>query len=314
MKPIILIAAILFYGFATAQTVNIPDPYFEQALITKGIDSDGIVNGMVLANNVANVTQLILDAVNDRQIASLTGLEAFSNLETFIIGYSGITTLNVSSNTMLKTLNCRSNSLTAIDLSTNLLLENLYIGNDWDLGPFNNIFQLDLSNNPNIKFVEVSNLAGGLDWINLKNGNNNPDMEIQLGYSLPAPGNTNVICIEVDNQNLATSNQFPYSEWNVRTGYNAFYNFSDNCTMSIATSNVEKLKVYPNPVSDVLYFTDATGTEVSSVKLYDISGRQVKEYNGIVNNSVNVSGLAKGIYIVKIFSGNAAVSRKIIVE
>jgi hypothetical protein len=62
MKVIFFAVAILLpCFFATAQTVSIPDPYFEQALIARNIDSDGIINGQVLASDVENVIELIFD-------------------------------------------------------------------------------------------------------------------------------------------------------------------------------------------------------------------------------------------------------------
>jgi len=317
MKPEIFFFAILFSCVCvTAQTVSIPDPNFEQALITRNIDSDGLINGQVLVSDVANVTTLIFDSsnFNETQIASLTGLEAFTNIETLEIVFSQITTLDVSHNIMLKNLNCRNNWLTSINVSLNPLLENLYIGNTWDLAPYNDIRQLDLRHNPNIKIIDVSNLAGGMNWINLKNGNNNPDMEIQLGFSMPSPANTNVVCIEVDNEDLALNNQYPYSEWYVVNGYNALYNYSGNCTLFTQNPLNKDLYIYPNPVSDVLYILNPNGTVINNVQLYDVSGRLVVEYKNVGDSGINVSMLAKGVYVIKIPDGTTITSRKIIVE
>ena len=41
-----------------AQTTAIPDPYFEQALIDLGIDSDGTINGSVATADIEVVTTL----------------------------------------------------------------------------------------------------------------------------------------------------------------------------------------------------------------------------------------------------------------
>jgi len=46
MKTILYILFIIPIGYkATAQITLIPDPKFEQFLINKGIDSDGVING-----------------------------------------------------------------------------------------------------------------------------------------------------------------------------------------------------------------------------------------------------------------------------
>ena len=54
------------------------------------------------------------------------------------------------------------------------------------------------------------------------------------------------------------------------------------------------VRVYPNPVGDVMYLTD----EAASVKVYSVCGACVAEaYNA---SSLNVASLPQGVYIVKI--------------
>ncbi|MDR2204774.1 MAG: zinc-dependent metalloprotease [Flavobacteriaceae bacterium] len=62
-------------------------------------------------------------------------------------------------------------------------------------------------------------------------------------------------------------------------------------------SDVEKenIDVYPNPVKDILYIQGDT-FNVQSSRIYDISGKLVKTFSG---NSVDVSALQKGVYILK---------------
>jgi hypothetical protein len=181
MIKILLTMLIIAFGYnAAAQITTIPDAAFEEALIDLNIDSDGIVNGEVLTSDIQNVTQLILDGSTNgavSNITNLTGIHYFTGLENLTINFSLLSVLDVSHNTQLKILNCNSNLLTGIDVSSNILLEELYLGNNGDVGPFNEITEIDLSNNVNINTLEVSNMST-LDKINLKNGNNNPDMNI----------------------------------------------------------------------------------------------------------------------------------------
>lgn len=317
MKTLLLFFSLGTCLCLTAQTVNIPDPYFEQALIDKNIDSDEIVNGLVLLADVVNVTELTLgydENPEEMEITSLAGLEAFSGLESLAVTFTQITSLNLSQNTQLKYLNCSSNMLASIDFSANILLESLILGNSTDLAPFNEFTQVDLSNNPNIKFLEVANLAAGLDWINLKNGNNNPDMTIQLGFALPYEENTHVVCIEVDNAEAAQNNEYPYSEWDIDDAFDAYYTFTENC--SLRTNNPEYMqgvKVYPNPASNIIYLDSPQSATAYSAQLYDVSGRMVREYV-VITAGMDVSALAKGLYVLKISNGKATTSHKIIVE
>ena len=68
-------------------------------------------------------------------------------------------------------------------------------------------------------------------------------------------------------------------------------------TISLETVNIpdrdNKLLLYPNPVKDILNLSE----EVSNIRITDVSGRAVKQFS-VAGKSVNVSRLAKGIYII----------------
>lgn len=59
-----------------------------------------------------------------------------------------------------------------------------------------------------------------------------------------------------------------------------------------------KVAIYPNPTTDLFYFN--VPGDALSVKIYDLSGRVVKEERKLMNNSVNVSSILKGLYKVMI--------------
>lgn len=40
----------------------------------------------------------------------------------------------------------------------------------------------------------------------------------------------NSVCIELDDADLAISNQYPYSEWDIYDN-DVYYNFSENCNL-----------------------------------------------------------------------------------
>lgn len=72
----------------------------------------------------------------------------------------------------------------------------------------------------------------------------------------------------------------------------------------------EKITVYPNPAKDVLHFSE----EVYNIKITDLSGKTVKEFYAF-GKSVNVSGLAKGVYMIMATSKSGKmVSEKFIKE
>lgn len=62
-----------------------------------------------------------------------------------------------------------------------------------------------------------------------------------------------------------------------------------------------KTIVYPNPSNDgkvKIIFEDASGTR--SITVSDVSGRTVRQVNGITNNNVTIENLNPGIYTIRI--------------
>ena len=113
--------------------VFIPDSNFEQSLIDLGIDTDGIVNHIILRSDALAVTDLQLTNSQDPygnplipsttgKIANLTGIEAFVNLTKLGLGFSDITMVDLTFNKELDDLFLADNQLTAIDISKNIKL------------------------------------------------------------------------------------------------------------------------------------------------------------------------------------------------
>ena len=73
-----------------------------------------------------------------------------------------------------------------------------------------------------------------------------------------------------------------------------------------------QLKIYPNPVQDVLTITLENKASLSAYAIYDISGKQVM--TSILNptNRIQVSGLSKGLYFIKVKAANSEMVGKFI--
>lgn len=305
-----------FNFMAIAQTSAITDPVFEQVLIDQGIDTDGTINGQIATADALNVTSLtILSPYTGDEvewITDLTGIEAFTNLETLTVNLTMIEQLNISTLVNLKYLDCVDNMLTSLDVSGNPLLEYLSLFMGGDVLPINNISEIDLSNNPNIHTLN----AYGIDYINLKNGNNNPDMVIDISagtWGMDPEHKNGHTCIEVDDEAAAQSGQLPYSQWEI-THENQSYELVEVCSLSVSPLMANKaISVYPNPVSDVLHI-NAQGTPVHKAELYDTAGRLVKEYVDINNSNIFLSGTEKGTYLLKIVTDKGSQNAYIIVQ
>ncbi len=86
--------------------------------------------------------------------------------------------------------------------------------------------------------------------------------------------------------------------------YKFFTNTMDFPT-DIKNTTIESLNIYPNPASDILFVSQ----DVDEIAIFDVTGKLVlKEFN---NNSINISALNSGLYIVKTISEGKNYEHKI---
>lgn len=125
-------------------SMNFPDANFRD-FISKEIDKD--------CDDILSPEELMKTLsinVNNKEIASLKGIEYFINLEKLQCNGNNLTELDISKNTYLTLLSCDRNQLTSIDLSHNLMLKQFAILN-------NQLTNIDLSHNTALKSINVDN-------------------------------------------------------------------------------------------------------------------------------------------------------------
>ena len=97
--------------------------------------------------------------------------------------------------------------------------------------------------------------------------------------------------------------------------------FSGNFTNTVLSNetfvNNKNVAIYPNPVKDVLNITVKDFSGEVAVKVIDINGREVftqkiNNFNGL--NSINLSSLSTGIYVLKLQGESLNYSEKLILE
>lgn len=317
MKKLILTILTLVPTITTAQVTLIPDSTFEQLLINLNIDSDGIVNGQMLTSDVQNVTQLnLFEGGSGFWIQDMTGIEDFINLETIEGAFHSFGKVNLNNLTNLKSVIIPSNTLTYIDLSNNVNLEYLVIGNaDLEFFQYNVISDLDLSNNPKLEYLNAHSLFG-LSYINLRN-HNADKLKIILGWqSSPYVGpNYNTVCIEVDDPVAANNKTFPYNNWEIINDNFVDYYFNDVCTLSIEKFVNENFKIYPNPATEYVSIEqkETDGVTLKSVQILESSGKWIKSVKDNFNQ-IDVSHLSKGMYLFVIQTDKGNKTEKIIIK
>ena len=92
----------------------------------------------------------------------------------------------------------------------------------------------------------------------------------------------------------------------------------DNATFSYGAlsansfSQIDGLKMYPNPTKNNLYIETALNSDIN-VSVVNMLGKEVVNTK-VANNTINVSNLTSGIYIVKITEEGKTSTKKLIIE
>jgi len=233
-----------------------------------------------------------------------------SNLTELEFSFNSISTIDLSNNTLLERLGCQSVDIVNIDLSLNTVLERLLIG-----GPLasidltNNLLlqrlivfgamdTIDVSNNTVLEEITIS--SQNLTTADLRNGNNVNLTEV-LFLTVP-----NLTCVYVDDKTYSEAN------WtNPNPGLTNFVETEQECNTILSVNNVETISfnVYPNPATSFLNIK--TTTTIKEAVIYNLLG---KELLIISASQINISDLAKGMYLLSIKGENNAVTTKSFVK
>ena len=82
-------------------------------------------------------------------------------------------------------------------------------------------------------------------------------------------------------------------------------------TLSNNSFDKTQFSLYPNPITNELYIENEE-IDIQQIKIYNLSGKQVLRVDYQNNQPIDVSNLAKGMYLVKIKTENGSVTKKFI--
>lgn len=120
MTSYLYIPLLLLSLYGNTQTVAIPDENFEKALISLKIDDE--FDGKIDLSRAKEVTEL---DIRGKEIKSLVGLEAFTNLKSIACSENKIEEANFDLNPQLEYIIILRNRLTKLEVSKNLNLVKL---------------------------------------------------------------------------------------------------------------------------------------------------------------------------------------------
>ena len=175
MKKLFLVLGwLLLFQTVHAQTVDIPDANFLNAIIEEGVDVNG--DGIIQVSEVTNISEL---DVSNHEITDITGINEFKNLVHFNCSQNSIDTIDLDL-PLLETLDCNSNynSLRVLKLESvpSLKKLNCYLSANFlrvlDLNFVPNLEHLDcgatlfdtmlIANIPKLKYLKIDR-----HWSNL---------------------------------------------------------------------------------------------------------------------------------------------------
>ena len=272
---------------ADVWTIKVDPTILTTLMQIQGLDANNDGN-ITLAEAAAFIGELDL---SNSGITLVDGLQAFTKITTLNLSGNGISDLSPLTGLTIELLSKNSNTTKTVS-TTPLALENLIISN--------NSFQtLNLESLVNLKTVDISNNQD-LVTLSIKNGKN------ETITSFISTGTPNLTCILVDNKNAAY-----LSNWNIDNS-NSFANSITDCRQNVlSVDNVllKSLKIYPNPVRNILTIKLSNQVEYKKATITNLTGKVVLKSN---EKSINVHQLSKGMYLLKIDTNKGTIIKKIV--
>ena len=213
-------------------------------------------------------------------------------------GASSLTTFHKPSSGMVTANFNGCSSLTELDLSPGV--------SDVNLNGCTSLTDLEiqnlpifLNNNPNLSSLDISSCSSlnevvlrstAINCFNAKNGNSN--LRVRTYFD-----NT-ISCIEVSDTNIANLNNW-IIEPNVSLSTDC--SFASNCfDFTSVDEQSTKIKVYPNPTSNLINI-DVPGFENKVLtELYDLNGRLLENSNNAI---ISLKNYRRGIYMLQVTYG-----------
>ena len=238
----------------------------------------------------------------------------FGDITRFNCSMNGnnITAISTKTNPILEELQCIGNAISTLDLSHNVELSELYcLGNQLtslDLSHNHKLTKLACYDNPQLQHIDVNgcyplsrvvvygcNLSDcGLDSLlralPRRSSDNKGKIFIKDGTSTN-PGSGGCQDTIASHKNWVV---LDYNGGSPDTIANTHYTCADTPTDNDRhPTNETDIKIYPNPVADILYLSATART----IHIYDIYGIEVARATD--TDKVGVSHLPDGVYIVR---------------
>ncbi|PQL93999.1 T9SS type A sorting domain-containing protein [Apibacter adventoris] len=267
----------------------------------------------------------------------LTYLDVIKNpkLVEFSCGKNQLKVLDISKNPKLEEFGCEKNQLTVLDISNNPNLKSIYcFENQLKLSTLKGDFsKLDIYSKLGPQALLKGGTKGFFELIDLSTEYNiNGTLTIfkwydkatnqEVGvfaskgtfYAGPANAGKTLICKMTNTLYPGLILEYEVKISNSTTqGLSAKtmdFNIPENFTLTSSQAEASNLKIFPNPIIDILKIN--TPLHIETVSVYDYSGNEVKKISPVSSKEINLQGLSSGNYILTIQTSQGVITKKII--
>ncbi len=171
-------------------------------------------------------------------------------------------------------------------------------------------------------YKDASDNAKGRHWAGWRTDSaqllDNEDILRPTTYYANSAGNAyELVTFNMTAPATATMFRLDFRVYQEAAGFDSGVIYYDNVVFGLTALGVNKndisgLSVYPNPVTNGTFSINSNSGSMKTVVIYDVLGKQVLKTN--TTNSVNVSNLNGGVYVLKITEDGKTATRKLVIR
>lgn len=148
-----------------------------------------------------------------------------------------------------------------------------------------------------------------------------PDAELNVGETFfpgfNLAGENSTPWLRSDGTGTGGANvgcEIPWSDANsIVADQNYVINLVGEDVLSVNQVELSQISVYPNPASDVLFVKVPSTIELTGSTLFDVLGKN-SGVSVVVNGQMNISDLARGVYILNLQTTAGTLTQKVVIE
>ncbi|AQS94157.1 hypothetical protein BXQ17_08820 [Polaribacter sp. BM10] len=309
-----------------------------QGITTKIVDGGKHITNISLNSNklkgelpesIGNLTKLTNLQIGSNEISGAipSTFGNLASLETLYLNSNKITSLPTEMSNMLalKTVYLQNNEIKGNlpDFTNATNLTSLYISsNKFQFGDFENEFidyqnlqTFSYSNQAKVGVEETVDFGDGYDktLVAIVSGTNNMYQWYKNGSPITDATSKEYVITDATQQDAGY--YFCLVSNPIITGFNietqrVTLNYDETLSVNkeIVLSNY--IKLYPNPVKDVLQIQNINNVNIKKIEVYNLLGKRLQLIKNPINK-INISNLSEGVYLLKIDTAKGNIMKRI---